>query len=126
MCSYAIGYAIGERPVGTRQRRSEFLMALVWLAASWVIMAISPLEIPLVFNVVVAVDRTIWRAAWLALVDDVVGTLVWPDVRRLRGRVTLVLAQSVTITGLVFFVVAWVRRIEEWWEMEGVYKYGDL
>jgi len=61
----------------------------------------------------VAIDRTLWRAGWLALVDDVVAVLSRPDVRTLRGKVTLVLVQAFTITGIVWFVLAWVRRWKE-------------
>jgi hypothetical protein len=126
MLSYAVGEAIGERPAGTPQRRSEFLVALVWVLASFMLETFVPVFMVLfgvpgledvVYWLVIA-DRTIWRAAWLALVDDVVGSLVWPDVRRFRGRVGVVVAQSVMITGIVFIVLLFVRRTIEGEELE--------
>ena len=108
--SYVAGYAMGER---TRQRRSEFLVALLWVAGSWVTMAAVPPSMSTLSFLLVAIDRTLWRAAWLALVDDVVAVLSRPNVRTLRGKVTLVLVQAFTITGIVWFVLAWVRRWNE-------------
>jgi hypothetical protein len=126
MLSYAVGHAIGERPAGTPQRRSEFGVALVWVAASWGLMAYVPPGISEVSYWLTVADRTIWRAAWLALVDDVVGTLVWPDVRRFRGRVGVVVAQSVMITGIVFVVLLFMRRSKEAEEMEFAMAMGGM
>ncbi|KAH7078632.1 hypothetical protein BKA63DRAFT_531481 [Paraphoma chrysanthemicola] len=77
--SYVMGMAIGERPVGTRQRRSEFLVALLWVAGSWVVGSLVPPSMPTLSFLVGTFDRTIWRAAYLALVDDIVGLLSRPD-----------------------------------------------
>lgn len=110
MMSYAIGYAIGENPVGTPQRRSEFGVAVCWVAASHLIKTLfAKLGSSVAFWLLVA-DRAIWRAAWVALVDDVVGVLVWPDLRTFWGRVRVVLVQGVVIVGLVTLALATMRR----------------
>ncbi|KAH7406339.1 hypothetical protein DE146DRAFT_439368 [Phaeosphaeria sp. MPI-PUGE-AT-0046c] len=112
MFSYAIGALIGERPAGTRQRRSEFLVALLWVIGSGVIQLWLP-PIPALYFWTTAFDRTVWRAAYLALVDDIMGILAYPNLRTRKGRITLVLAQAFTITSLVYFALAWIRRYNE-------------
>ncbi|OAK94534.1 hypothetical protein IQ06DRAFT_298541 [Phaeosphaeriaceae sp. SRC1lsM3a] len=112
MLSYAIGALIGERPAGTRQRRSEFLVALLWVIGSGAVPLLLP-PIPTLDFWTGAFDRTVWRAAYVALVDDIIGILAYPNVRTLRGRITLVLAQAFTITSLVYFALAWIRRYNE-------------
>jgi predicted small integral membrane protein len=111
MFSYIMGMAIGERPAGTRQRRSEFLVALLWVAGSGLLMSLAPPSMPTLSFWVGLVDRTVWRAAYLALVDDIIGVLARPNVRTLKGKVTLILVQSFTITSLVYFALLWVQRI---------------
>jgi hypothetical protein len=108
--SYALGYAIGENPIGTPQRRSEFAVAVCWVAASHVVQLVTgPLGAGVGFWVLVA-DRAIWRAAYMALVDDVIGVLVWPDYRTFWGRVRVVAVQGVVIVGCVTFALATARR----------------
>jgi hypothetical protein len=108
--SYMVGYAIGENPVGTPQRRSEFAVAVCWIAASHVLKTLfAPLGASVAFWLLVA-DRAIWRAAYLALVDDVIGVLVWPDFRTFWGRVRVVAVQGVVIVGCVTFALATARR----------------
>lgn len=113
MMSYAMGALIGERPAGTRQRRSEFLVALLWVAGSAVARQLLPPGMPALDFWTGAFDRTVWRAAYLALVDDVIGILAYPNIRTMRGRITVVLAQAFTITSLVYFALAWIRRYNE-------------
>jgi hypothetical protein len=113
MFSYVMGLAIGERPAGTRQRRSEFLVALMWVAGSRILMNFVPPSMSALAFLSLAVDRTVWRAAYLALVDDIIGVLTRPNVRTFRGKVTLVLTQSLTITSLVYLALSWLRRWDE-------------
>jgi hypothetical protein len=103
ICSYGIGAAIGERPAGTKPRKSEFLVALMWVAGSAVVQMYIPPDMPQLVFLAMAVDRTVWRAAYVALVDDVIGALARPDLRTIRGKVTLVLVQAVTIVALVYW-----------------------
>jgi hypothetical protein len=52
-----------------------------------------------------AADNAIWHAAWLALVDDILGVLAKPDVRTFRGKLVCVIMQGFVINGLVFFAL---------------------
>lgn len=110
LASYVIGEAIGERPVGTKQRRSEFFVALLWLAGSWLLWSAVPPSMETLTFLVIVVDRAVWRAAYLALVDDVIGVLSWPDVKSLRGKIVLVSVQAFTISALVTFALSWLMR----------------
>jgi hypothetical protein len=114
ICSYGIGALIGERPVGARQRKSEFLIALLWVAGSAVFQMLIPPGMPMLTFLAVAFDRTVYRAAYVALVDDIIGVLARPNIRSLRGKITLVLVQAFTITSLVYFALstlaAWKMR----------------
>lgn len=76
-------------------------------------MAIVPPSMETMYFWLTMGDRAIWRAAYLALVDDVIGLLAYPNVRTVRGRVTLVLAQAFTITSLVWFGLSWIKRYNE-------------
>ncbi|KAH5749767.1 hypothetical protein HBI17_107090 [Parastagonospora nodorum] len=106
IASYVLGYAIGEKP---HKRHSEFLLALAWVGASALVLNYL---LPGNFWVTVA-DRAIWRAAWLALVDDVVGALERPDVRTAGGRARLVIVQAGVILGVVWWLQAVARRGRE-------------
>jgi hypothetical protein len=110
MLSYTVEYVISERPAGARQRRSEFLVVLLWLVGNGILWKLVPPSMWTLSFVVGAIDRTIWRAAYLALVDDIIGTLSRPNVRTFAGKVTLVLVQSFTITSLVSLALAWTKR----------------
>jgi hypothetical protein len=109
LCYPVAGYVVGEP---ARQRRSEFLVALAWLAGSGVVFAAVPHSAPLLVFVVGMFDRLIWRTAYIALVD-VVGVLSRPDVRTVRGRATLMLVQAFTITSLVWGLLGMLSRWAE-------------
>jgi hypothetical protein len=113
LCSYAIGTAIGERPAGTKQRKSEFLVALLWVAASAVVQMYVPADMPKLVFLAIAFDRTVWRAAYVALVDDIIGVLARPNIRTIRGKVTLVGVQACTIVALVY----WGLSTMKMWKM---------
>jgi hypothetical protein len=111
--SFAIGSVIGERPAGSRQRRSEFLVALMWLVGSGILNMVVPPSMETLSFFLGGVDRTVWRAAYLALVDDIIGVLARPNVRTLGGKLRLVLVQSFTITSIVSLALAWLKRFNE-------------
>ncbi len=56
---------------------------------------------PWLMGFLMLAKRAIWTAAWMAFVDDVVGALVWPDVKSRHGRVKLVLVQGFVIYSVV-------------------------
>ena len=105
--SYAVDLVIRERPAGTQPRRSEFAVAALWTAASSALMSVAP---PALFVLVGAVDRTMWRASYMALVDDVIGVLAHPNVKTFKGRVVLLCVQAFTIASLLNLARAWARR----------------
>jgi len=110
LCSFAADRLVGERPIGTPQRRSEFVVALAWVAGSYLLGLAIPLSVPIVGLLVVALDRTLWRTAYIALVDDIIGVLTKPNVRSLKGRATLFVVQAGTINLLSFLGSSWIRR----------------
>jgi hypothetical protein len=110
-CSYAMGAIIGERPTGARQRRSEFFVALLWLVGSGILCSVIPSSMGILLFLAGAFDRTVWRTAYVALVDDIVGVLSRPNVRTFSDKFTVVLLQSFTITSLVYFALALANRI---------------
>jgi hypothetical protein len=108
--SYTAGFVMGEP---ARHRRSEFLVALLWLVGSTIVETLIPPSMSSLAFLHLAIDRTLWRTAYLALVDDVVNVLSRPNIRTLRGRVTLICVQAFTITFLVWFALSWLRRFNE-------------
>jgi hypothetical protein len=108
--SYPIGMAIGERPTGTPQRRSEFFVAMLWVVGSMLLQFAVPASMTTLRFWIMAADRCIWRAAYLALMDDVVGVLARPDVRTTRGKVVLVLVQSSVIVTLLTLLLQWSKH----------------
>jgi hypothetical protein len=62
-----------------------------------------PADMPKLVFLAIAFDRTVWRAAYVALVDDIIGVLARPNVRTIRGKVTLVGVQACTIVALVYW-----------------------
>ncbi|OAL49761.1 hypothetical protein IQ07DRAFT_65038 [Pyrenochaeta sp. DS3sAY3a] len=113
LLSYVAGAAIGERPEGTRQRRSEFFVALLWLAGSSVVTALVPPSMPTLTFWVTVADKMLWQSTYLALVDDVINVLARPNLRTYRGRATVILVQSFTITFLVYIVLSWIKRLSQ-------------
>lgn len=111
VASYAADQLIDwNRPSYAPQRRSEFLVALLWVGGSWVAFGSVPKNMMTLYVLLGMVDRMLWRAAYLALVDDVVKVLSRPNVRSWTGTMVLILTQSFTITALVWVALAWVKR----------------
>jgi hypothetical protein len=105
--SYMVDLVIPVRPAGTKPRRSEFVVVALCTVVSSALMSVAP---PALFFWVGVVDRTMWRAAYMALVDDVIGVLARPNVRTLKGRVVLLCVQAFTIASLLGLARAWARR----------------
>lgn len=108
--SFGADRIIGERPVGTPQRRSEFFVAALWVAGSWFVGSVFPPSTTIGFGVAM-VDRTLWRTMYIALVDDVIGVLTQPNVSTWQGKFTLVAVQAFTIVSLNYLVLSWIRRL---------------
>lgn len=106
LTGYLISVAIAERPAGTKQRRSEFIVhaTLVLINAALMYIVPSGLGFVLMF-----LDRMIWRAAYIALVDDVIGVLARPNVKTWQGKVVLVLTQAFTILFTCWMLLRWKR-----------------
>ncbi|KAF2851732.1 hypothetical protein T440DRAFT_554171 [Plenodomus tracheiphilus IPT5] len=122
LCSFAMDTVIGERPIGTPQRRSEFIVACLWVVGSWILHQVIPFSTPIVGLFLGIAERTLWRTAYVALVDDVVGVLARPNVRRVRGKVTLVLVQSFIITSFNYLARSFLKRLvsEAMLQKEGI------
>jgi hypothetical protein len=107
LLSYPVGSLIGERSAGTKQRRSEFFTALLWVTGSWTLQQNAPASIQ--FYILFA-DRVLWRTMYIALVDDVVGVLSRPDVKTLKGKMILVFVQTFTITSVAWLLLSWQKQ----------------
>lgn len=105
---YLISVAIAERPAGTKQRRSEFAVHLTLVAINAVLIYLAP---PFLSHVLNLLDRLIWRAAYIALVDDVVGVLTRPNLKTWKGKVVLVLTQSFPILFATWMLLRWKRGL---------------
>jgi hypothetical protein len=113
MFSFVPDNFIGERPVGTEKRRSEFLVALLWVIGSQVVQVLIPISTPVIGLLIGMADRTLWRTAYVALVDDVAGVLTRPNIRTLRGKATLVLVQACVILSISYMVLSWIKRVDD-------------
>ncbi|USP82707.1 uncharacterized protein yc1106_09981 [Curvularia clavata] len=101
--SFVVGQLVGERP----ERRSEFLVALVWILGNHIVMMVIPPNTPVLGFLMTALDRTLFRTAYVALVDDIVGVLTRPNVDTFWGKLNLVLIQTFTIVCLVYWVIGY-------------------
>lgn len=107
LLSYGADQVIGERAVGTKQRRSNFLVALTWIVGSRMVALCLAFDTPVLQRLVVMVDRTLFRTAYVALVDDVVGVLTQPNIRTFKGKITLIATQAFVICAIGLVFVAW-------------------
>lgn len=108
MLSYGLGSLIGERPAGTKPRRSEFAAHLPWFLGSGIVIRFGPSF--LTWFAVVA-DRCIWRATYIALVDDIVGVMGRPHLKTWQGKLRLVLVQSFVIMLSCYLLLSWKRDL---------------
>lgn len=105
---YLISNIIAERPAGTKQRRSEFTVHLLCVVINAVLLYFAP---PFLSHMLNLIDRMIWRAAYIALVDDVVGVLARPNLKTWKGKVVLVLTQTFTILFTSWMLLRWKRDL---------------
>lgn len=104
VASYGIGYFL-DRPEGKPPRWSEFLVHALWTGASTVLFGLfPPLSLPWV--IMGAIDRTMYRAAYLALVDDLVRFLgyPYPTIASKRGRAIVLGPQAAFIAVSILWV----------------------
>ncbi|KAF3033138.1 hypothetical protein E8E12_001924 [Didymella heteroderae] len=106
LTGYFISVAIAERPAGTKQRRSEFIVHLTLIAINAALMYIAPSALSFMLMMI---DRMIWRAAYIALVDDVIGVLSRPNLKTWKGKVVLVFTQAFTILFTSWMLLRWKR-----------------
>ena len=104
LLNYAAGAVIGERTAGAPQRTSEFLVHALWTVMSGLLLAFVIPSSGMLFTLAVTVDRTLWRAMYLALVDDLVGILMYPNLQTKKGKAMVMLVQAVLITAVVLLV----------------------
>ena len=109
--SFGADHLVGERPAGAEQRPSEFLVALLWVLGSQIVSLVIPYNTPVIGFVIGAIDRTLWRTAYVALMDDVIGVLTRPHVD--WGKATLILVQTFTMVTIVNLLVARRKRMHE-------------
>lgn len=105
---YLISAAIAERPAGTQQRRSEFIVHLTLVAINAALIFVAP---PFMSHMLMLIDRLIWRAAYIALVDDIVGVLARPNLKTWKGKLVLVLTQAFTIVFTSWMLLRWKRDL---------------
>ncbi|KAF1923374.1 uncharacterized protein M421DRAFT_425900 [Didymella exigua CBS 183.55] len=106
--TYLISVAIAERSAGTQQRRSEFIVHLTLVAINAVLIFVAP---SFLGHILSLIDRMIWRAAYIALVDDVVGVLTRPNLKTRKGNVLLVVTQAFTILLTSWMLLRWKRDL---------------
>ncbi|KAF2444492.1 hypothetical protein P171DRAFT_33551 [Karstenula rhodostoma CBS 690.94] len=111
--SYSVG-AVFDQPEGAPPRRSEFFVQALLTIASTVLFRFVPPSWGLAWTVMGGIDRSMYRAAYLALVDDVVRVLGYPQVESKRGKATVVGVQAMFIAMSVmwvhFFLVLGMRE----------------
>jgi hypothetical protein len=106
---YLISFAIAERPAGTKQRRSEFIVHMTLIFINEMLIRLVP---SFLGNMLLLIDRMIWRAAYIALVDDVIGVLARPNLKTWKGKVVLVLTQAFTILFTWVMIARWRMAME--------------
>ena len=101
--SFALS-AVLDRPESAAPRRSELFVHALLAGVSGLVWGVIPPSWGLARAVMGAVDRAMWRASWMALVDDVVKVLAYPDTGRKTGKALVVGVQAL----LILFSVLWV------------------
>lgn len=111
--SFVADGLVGERPAGTEQRRSEFFVALAWIVGNHLVLRIIPPNTPVLGFFLSAIDRTLFRTAYVALVDDIIGVLTRPNVATFWGKLNLVLIQAFTIVCIAYWVLGFLKRMRQ-------------
>ena len=103
LSSFALS-ALLDRPDGAAPRKSEFFTHALFAGVSGLVWGMIPPSLGIVKAAMGAVDRAMWRAAWMALVDDLVKVLAYPDTESKTGKALVVGIQAL----LILFSVLWV------------------
>jgi hypothetical protein len=103
VANYGIG-GILDLPEGAPPRRSEFFVHALVTVASTLVFRFTPPSWGLAWTVMGGIDRTMYRAAYLALVDDVVRVLAYPEVGSKKEVAVVVGVQAVLIAISVMWV----------------------
>ncbi|OAG11155.1 uncharacterized protein CC84DRAFT_1210830 [Paraphaeosphaeria sporulosa] len=93
-----------DRPEGAPPRPSEFFVQALWTTATTVAFGLVPPSWKWTWSIMGWTDRIMYRAAYLALVDDLVRVLGYPQVASKRGRALVVAVQAVFIAVSVMWV----------------------
>lgn len=111
--TYGIG-AILDQDEGAPPRRSEFFVHGLLTTASSMVFGFIPPSWTWTWIIMGSIDRAMFRAAYLALVDDVVKVLAYPQVGSKRGKAVVVGVQAVIIAVSVmwahFIYIAGMRE----------------
>jgi hypothetical protein len=111
LLNYGADQLVGERPTGTKQRRSEFLVALLWIIGSRMVGFFISFDTPASQQAITLVNRTLNRTSYVALVDDVVGVLTLPNIRTLKGKMTVIMTQAFVILTVVISFISWAQGL---------------
>ncbi|KAF9731725.1 hypothetical protein PMIN03_008525 [Paraphaeosphaeria minitans] len=103
LASYGVG-AVLDQPEGAPPRRSEFFVQALLTTASTVVFGFVPPSWTWTWVIMGGIDREMYRAAYLALVDDIVRVLGYPEVGSKRGKALVVAVQAVFIAVSVMWV----------------------
>jgi len=102
--NYGISAIIGEQDTGGMLRRSGFLVHSLLTAASTLLCGFVPQSWGLLWTFVYALDRTMYRATYLALVDDLIRVLANPDLSTWRGKALVISLQAIFIAVSVMWI----------------------
>ncbi len=104
--SYVADNFVGRQTGSRSRQRSEFLRVLPWVIGSSLAGLIFPFTASAIGLVLGTIDRTLWRTAYIALVDDVIDILTWPDMGTWKGKFCILLSQAITIIIVTRFAIA--------------------
>lgn len=109
--------AVLDRAEGEPPRKSEFFAHALIACATTLLFGFTPPSWETTWVIMGSVDRVMYRAAWLALVDDVVKVLAYPNLGTKKERVVVLLVQAIMIAISVlwtyFMVVVGGRKMVE-------------
>lgn len=103
IASYGIGVVL-DRPEGAPPRQSEFFVPALLTTASTVVFGFVPPTWKWAWIIMGGIDRVMYREAYLALVDDVVRVLGYPEVVSKGGKAVVVGFQAMFIAMSVMWV----------------------
>lgn len=126
LSEYGLGAAL-DRPEGMPRKWSDFLVYALATGVSGIVFDMIPRNWGLAWTIVGALDRTLWRASWMALVDDVVKVLGYPRTEQKRGKVLVMGVQGVLIAVSVMWVYfVWWAGMGYSWQKERMTQGGEI